>query len=128
MFYENLNGLNYRNSVVSNGQLSQQASVSVEYDSTLAPDQQIAVFPKQIADLSQFSASDVSLVDPHFRFPYVLQASLQIEREVLPETVITAGTTWTHGVHLISSSAYVLNSIHPSGPPFIPSVPRGRRM
>ena len=36
-FYENLNGLNYRNSVISNGLLSQQASVSLDYDPTLAP-------------------------------------------------------------------------------------------
>ena len=115
MFYENLNGLNYRNAVVSNGLLSQQASVSLAYDSSLSPDLQIAVFPRQITDLSQFSAPDISLVDPHFRFPYVLQGSLQIEREILPETVITVGTTWTHGIHLISSSAFDLNLIPPSG-------------
>jgi hypothetical protein len=115
MFYENLNGLNYRNAVVSNGLLSQQASVSLGYDSTLPPNQQIALFPHQITDPSEFSASDISLVDPHFRFPYILQGSLQIEREILPETVITAGTTWTHGVHLISSSAYDLNLNPPAG-------------
>ena len=115
IFYENLNGLNYRNAVISNGLLSQQASVSLGYDTNLAPDQQIAVFPRQITDLSQFSASDISLVDPHFRFPYILEASLQIEREILPDTVVTAGTTWTHGVHLISSSAYDLNLNLPTG-------------
>ena len=115
MFYENLNGLNYRNAVVSNGLLSQQASVSLGYNSNLLPDQQIAVFPHQITDLSQFSASDISLVDSHFRFPYILQGSLQIEREVLPETVVTVGTTWTHGIHLISSSAFDLNLNPPTG-------------
>jgi hypothetical protein len=115
MFYENLNGLNYRNAVVSNGLLSQQASVSLGYNTNLPPDQQIAVFPQQITDLSQFSASDISLVDSHFRFPYILQGSLQIEREILPETVITVGTTWTHGVHLISSSAFDLNLNPPTG-------------
>ncbi len=115
MFYENLNGLNYRNAVVSNGLLSQQASVSLGYDSNLSPDQQIAVFPHQITDLSKFSAPDISLVDPHFRFPYILQGSLQIEREILPETVVTVGTTWTHGIHLISSSAFDLNLNSPSG-------------
>ena len=115
MFYENLNGLNYRNAVVSNGLLSQQASVSLNYDPNVAPNQQIAVFPHQITDVSQFSASDISLVDPHFRFPYILQGSLQIEREILPETVITVGTTWTHGIHLISSSAYDLNLNRPTG-------------
>ncbi|MBZ5658344.1 MAG: TonB-dependent receptor, partial [Acidobacteriia bacterium] len=115
MFYENLNGLNYRNAVVSNGLLSQQASVSLDYDPNLAPNQQIATFPNQITDLSQFSAPDISLVDPHFRFPYILQGSLQIEREILRDTVVTVGTTWTHGVHLIASSAYDLNLNAPIG-------------
>jgi hypothetical protein len=115
MFYENLNGLNYRNAVVSNGLLSQQASVSLDYDPSVAPNRQIATFPTQITDLSQFSAPDISLVDPHYRFPYILQGSLQIEREILRDTVVTIGTTWTHGVHLIASSAYDLNLNPPTG-------------
>jgi hypothetical protein len=115
MFYENLNGLNYRNAVVSNGLLSQQASVSLDYDPGLAPNQQIATFPHQITDPSQFSAPDISLVDPHFRFPYILQGSLQVEREILRDTVVTVGTAWTHGVHLIASSAYDLNLNPPTG-------------
>jgi hypothetical protein len=115
MFYENLNGLNYRNAVVSNGLLSQQASVTLEYDPNLAPNQQVAVFPNQIKDNSRFSAPDISLVDPHFRFPYILQGGLQIEREILRDTVLTLGTTWTHGVHLIASSAYDLNLNRPTG-------------
>jgi hypothetical protein len=114
-FYENFNGLNYRNSVVSNGLLSQQASVSLNYDPNLLPNQQQAIFPNQVSDPSLFSASDISLVDPHFHFPYILQGSLQIEREILPDTVLTVGTSWTHGVHLISSSAYDLNLNTPSG-------------
>jgi hypothetical protein len=115
MFYENLNGLNYRNSVVSNGLLTQQASATMGYDSSLAPNQQPTVFPNQISDPSLFSAPDISLVDSHFRFPYILQGSLQIEREVAPDTVITLGTTWTHGVHLIASSAYDMNLLPPVG-------------
>ena len=115
MFYENFNGLNYRNSVVSNGRLSQQASVLLNYDQTLAPNQQLATFPNQVSDPSLFSAPDISLVDPHFHIPYILQASLQIEREILPDTVVTVGTTWTHGVHLASSSAYDMNLIQPTG-------------
>ena len=115
MFYENFNGLNYRNAVVSNGLLSQQASVSLPYDPNRAPNRQIAVFPNQISDPSLFSASDISLVDPHFRFPYILQGSLQMEREILRDTVVTVGTTWTHGVHLIASSAYDLNLNPPTG-------------
>jgi hypothetical protein len=117
MFYENFNGLNYRNAVVSNGLLSQQASVSYNYggNGSLVANQQTAVFPNQITDPSQFSAADISLVDSHFRFPYIVQGSLQIEREVLADTVVTVGTTWTHGVHLIASSAYDLNLNPPTG-------------
>ncbi len=114
-FYENLNGLNYRNSVVSNGLLSQQASVSLNYDPSLAPNQQLAVFPSQVSDPSLFSASDISLVAPNFKFAYILQGSLQIEREILPETVVTVGTSWTHGVNLEASSAYDLNLNPPVG-------------
>jgi hypothetical protein len=117
MFYENFNGLNYRNSVISNGTLSQQASVTYVYgaNGSQIPNQQTAVFPHQIADPSQFSASNISLADPNFRFPYILQGSLQIEREILRDTDITVGTTWTHGVHLASSSAYDLNLNPPTG-------------
>ncbi|MBI3475110.1 MAG: TonB-dependent receptor [Acidobacteria bacterium] len=115
MFYENLNGLNYRNSVVSNGLLSQQASVNLAYNGDLTPQDQVAVFPNQVTDPSLFSAADISLIDPHFRFPSILQSSLQIEREIFPDTVLTVGTTWTHGVHLIASSAYDLNLIPPTG-------------
>jgi hypothetical protein len=115
LFYENLNGLNYRNAVVSNGLLSQQASANIEYDPSLAPNQQLTTFPNQVSNPNLFSAPDISLVDPHFRFPYILQGSLQIEREILPDTVVTVGTTWTHGVHLIASSAYDLNLVRPSG-------------
>jgi hypothetical protein len=115
MFYEDFNGLNYRNSVISNGLLSQQASVSLDYDPTVAPDRQLAVFPNQVSNPALFSAPDISLVDPHFRVPYVLQGSLQFERELLPDTVVMVGTTWTHGVHLIASSAYDLNLQLPTG-------------
>jgi len=114
-FYENLNGLNYRNSVISNGLLSQQASVSLDYDPTLSPIQQQAVFPNQVSDPALFSAPDISLVAPNFKFAYILQGSLQIEREILPDTVLTVGTTWTHGVNLESSSAYDLNLNSPAG-------------
>jgi hypothetical protein len=115
MFYENFNGLNYRNSVVANGLSSQQSSVSINFDGTLPPNQQLPVFPSRISDPSLFTAPNISLVDPRFRFPYVLQSSLQIEREILPQTTISVGTMWTHGVHLISSSAYDLNMMPPSG-------------
>lgn len=110
-FYTNVNGLNYRNSVVSNGLASQQSSASVSYNSTLAPNQQVPAFPTILpANSPLFSASpDISLVSPRFRAPYILQASLQIEREIFENTTVSIGAMWNHGVHLLSGSAYDLN-------------------
>jgi len=120
VFYENFNGLNYRNSVITNGVATQQSSVSVSFDPTLAPNQQAVVFPDRLSSDRVFNGSgstlpNISLVDPSFRDPEVLQASLQIEREILPETVFSIGAMWTHGIHLISSSAYDLNLEPPKG-------------
>ena len=109
-FYSNMNGLNYRNAVVSNGLSSQQSSVNASYTSG-PPNQQLPTFPAILPGNSPlFQASpDISLVSPQFRAPYILQGSLQIEREILPETTLTVGTMWNHGVHLLSGSAYDLN-------------------
>jgi hypothetical protein len=110
-FYTNLNGLNYRNAVVSNGLASQQSSVSQIADSSVGGNQQLPVFPNILpANSPLFVASpDISLVSPQFRAPYVLQSSLQIERELTRNTMFSVGTMWTHGVHLISGSAYDAN-------------------
>jgi len=109
-FYTNMNGLNYRNAVVSNGLASQQSSASVTYGAGL-PNYQLPTFPNILpANSPLFAASpDISLVSPQFRAPYVLQASLQIEREIFEDTTLTIGTMWNHGVHLLSGSAYDLN-------------------
>ncbi len=109
-FYTNMNGLNYRNAVVSNGLPSQQSSASVSYGAG-APNQQVPTFPNILPAISPlFAASpDISLVSPQFRVPYILQASLQIEREIFENTTLTIGTMWNHGVHLLSGSAYDLN-------------------
>ena len=107
LFYTNMNGLNYRNAVASNGLASQQTSASVGY-SAGPPDQQVPTFPNILpANSPLFSASeDISLVSPQFRVPYIEQASLQIEREIFENTTLTIGTMWNHGVHILSGSAY----------------------
>ena len=109
-FFSNMNGLNYRNAVVSNGLASQQSSSSISYGSG-APNQQTPTFPNVLPSNSPlFSASeDISLVSPQFRVPYVLEASLQIEREIFENTTLRVGTIWNRGVHLLSGSAYDLN-------------------
>jgi hypothetical protein len=116
MFYEILNGINYESSVISNGLPSQQSSAFVPFNSSLAPNQQSPVFPNVVNNASLFAPStNVSIVSPGFRTPYVLQGSFQIEQQVLPNTTVSLGTTWTHGVHLIASSAYDLNLMRPTG-------------
>jgi hypothetical protein len=109
-FYTNMNGLNYRNAVVSNGLASQQSSVNASYTAG-APNRQLPTFPNILPGNSPlFQASpDISLISPQFRVPYILQASLQIEREILENTTLSIGTMWNHGVHLLSGSAYDLN-------------------
>jgi hypothetical protein len=116
MFYTNMNGLNYRNAVISNGLESQQFSVSVSPTSA-PPNQQAPTFPNILsANSSAIQAPlDISLVSPQFRAPYILQASLQIEREIAENTTLTIGTMWNHGVHILSGSAYDLNLAPLSG-------------
>jgi hypothetical protein len=120
-FFSNMNGLNYRNAVVSNGLASQQSTVNASFNPNIAPNEQTPsvgpggviygpTFPSAVTNPALFEASpDISLVSPNFRVPYVLQASLQIQREILPNTSLSIGTMWTHGVHLLSGSAYDLN-------------------
>ena len=109
MFYTNMNGLNYRNAVISNGLTSQQYSLSIS-PSGAPPNQQVPTFPNILsANSSPLQAPDISFVSPNFRAPYILQASLQIEREIAQNTTVAVGTTFNHGVHIISGSAYDLN-------------------
>jgi hypothetical protein len=110
MFYTNMNGLNYRNAVISNGLASQQSEVNASYTSG-PPNQQAPTFPSILSSNSPlFAASpDISLISPQFRAPYILQASLQIEREIFQNTTLSIGTMWNHGVHILSGSAYDLN-------------------
>jgi hypothetical protein len=109
MFYTNMNGLNYRNAVISNGLESQQYSLSIN-PSSAAPNQQEPTFPNILpANSTPLQAPDISLVSPSFRAPYILQASLQIEREIAENTTFSIGTMFNHGVHIISGSAYDAN-------------------
>lgn len=116
MFREILDGINYETSVISNGLASQQATTFHFFDSTLSPNQQTPIFPGSLANTTNFGASsNLSIVDPGFRVPYILESNLEIQREVLPNTTISVGTMWTHGVHLIASSAYDKNLMPPTG-------------
>jgi len=116
IFREILDGINYESSVIANGLASQQATTFVPFNSALAPNQQTPVFPNSLTNTSSFGAgSNLSIVDPSFRIPYVLESSLEIQRELISNTTITVGTMWTHGVHLLASSAYDKNLVPPTG-------------
>ena len=108
-FYTNMNGLNYRNAVISNGLESQQYSLNITPTSA-PPNQQVPTFPNILtANSAPLQTPDISLVAPNFRAPYILQASLQIQREIAENTTLTIGTMFNHGVHILSGTAYDLN-------------------
>jgi hypothetical protein len=116
IFREILDGINYENSVISNGLPSQQLTTFVPFNSALAPSQQTPVFPAALTDTSSFGAgSNLTIVDPGFRIPYVIESSLEIQHEFMANTTVTVGTMWTHGVHLLASTAYDKNLIAPAG-------------
>ena len=112
-FYQNMNGLNYRNAVISNGLASQQTEASSSYTSGAPnnPQTTYPVFPMvlQPNDPLFGASTDISLISPQFRVPYILQSSLQIERELDENTTLSIGTMWSHAIHIISGSAYDAN-------------------
>lgn len=116
MFYNILDGINYEDSVISNGLASQQSSLAASFNKILPPNAQSPVFPATITNTGLFGASpNVAIVDPGFHTPYVLESNLQVEHEFSRNTTVSIGTVWTHGVHLIASSAADLNLFPPAG-------------
>ncbi len=115
LFYTNMNGLNYRNAVISNGLASQQVEANSSYNLRQRAGQSSTNLPSvsqrffKPNDPLFAASSDISLVSPQFRVPYIEQASLQIEREISENTTLTIGTMWNHGVHMISGTAYDAN-------------------
>src|SRR5487761_528349 len=117
LFREILDGINYENSVISNGLATQQASTFVPcFSGCAVPNQRTPVFPNFFASTSSFGASsNISIVDPGFQVPYIIESSLEVEQQLAPSTTLTVGTMWTHGVHLLASSAYDKNLIPTTG-------------
>jgi hypothetical protein len=116
VFREILDGINYESSTISNGLASQQESTFVGFDKTLPPNQQSLVFPNSLTNTSSFFASsNLTIVDPGFRIPYILEANLEIQRQLFSNTTISVGSMWTHGVHLLASTAYDKNLKPPTG-------------
>jgi hypothetical protein len=53
------------------------------------------------ADLTGHLTSDVSAFSPAFQTPYVMQASLSVEREVARKLAVSGSYLYVHGEHLI---------------------------
>jgi hypothetical protein len=117
IFREIFDAINYENSVTGNGLPTRMASTYLRYDSTSAPNAQEPSFPNALPSNSPVfsSASNLSLVSPSFQTPYVQEASLEIQRALMRNTSLTVGTMWTHGTHLIASTAYDMNLCPPQG-------------
>jgi len=115
VFHEQLNGVNYENSIVTNGSTAYKTNALALFDPTQPANRQSPVFPNVLNSLTPAPSFNISLVDPAFRTPYVLAASAEIQQRLGANTALNVGTMWTHGIHLISSSAYDLNLKPPSG-------------
>jgi hypothetical protein len=115
VFREVLNGVNYLNSVIGNGSTTHRTEALALFDLAQPANQQSPTFPNVLTDVAPVSASNISLVHPDFRTPYVLSASLEIQQRLGADTTLSVGTMWTHGIHLISSTAYDLNLKPPPG-------------
>lgn len=115
IFYELFTGLNYEISTTRNGLLSGTAGATF-FPSGPTPNAEVPTFPANLPAREVIEGvADVSLIDPSFKTPYVMSASMEVEREILPYTTVTVGTLWTHAVHQISSTAYDLNLFPPAG-------------
>jgi hypothetical protein len=108
---------NYITSTTSNGLASLRSSLSLNYNSALAPNAQSLIFPNILPTTSAlFAASpNVTVIAPGFKDPSTDQASLQVEQQLASSFTVTVGSIWTHSEHLISSSYYDLNQIRPTG-------------
>lgn len=119
LFREILDGINYENSTISNGLPSRQATTSIfcfRFASCPVPNARTPIFPNFFSSTSSFGgSSNISIVDPGLKIPYIIESSLEIQREIFANTTISVGTMWTHGVHLIASSAYDKNLVPPTG-------------
>jgi hypothetical protein len=118
IYYEIFVGGNYQNSTQANGVASQQAGAQLfDFSSTSVASEQAVAFPGALPNTSSAFGAGTNIVTiaPGYKTPSVVNASLQIEQEVAPHTILTVGSMWSHGMHLTSSTAYDLNQNAPTG-------------
>jgi hypothetical protein len=117
LYYALVTGANYQNSTQANGVDQSSLELTNTGNPNQVPVQQTVVFPNSLpANNHLFTAgTNIAVIAPGFKDPSVTNASIQLEREVLNRTQVSAGTMWSHGVHLTSSTADDLNLLAPAG-------------
>jgi hypothetical protein len=116
IYYEIFVGGNYQNSTQANG-VSQTGAELFDFSSATVASQQPVAFPGALPSSNSAFAAGTNIVTiaPGYKTPSVINASLQIDQEIAPHTILTVGSMWSHGMHLTSSTAYDLNQNAPTG-------------
>ena len=118
IYYEIFVGANYQSSTQANGVKSDQTNAQLlDFSSTTAAVDQAVVFPGHLpSDSDAFGGgTNIVTIAPGYQTPSVVNASLQIDQEIAPHTILTLGSMWSHGMHITSSTAYDLNQNAPTG-------------
>ncbi len=116
IYYEIFVGGNYQNSTQANG-VSQSGAELFDFSNTSTGTSLPVSFPGALPSTSADFGSGTNIVTiaPNYKTPSVVNASLQIDQEIAPHTILTLGSMWSHGMHLTSSTAYDLNQNAPTG-------------
>jgi hypothetical protein len=116
LYYEIFVGGNYQNSTQQNG-VSQVGLELFDFSTATVAANQSPSYPNALAASNPNFAGggNIVTVATNYKTPSVVNASLQIDREIAPHTTLTLGSLWSHGMHLTSSSAYDENLEAPTG-------------
>ena len=116
LYYEIFVGGNYQNSTQTDG-VSQTSLSLFDFSTASVAAQQAVVFPGTLpASYSGFSGgTNITTIASNYKTPSVVNASLQVDQEIAPHTILTVGSLWSHGMHLTASTAYDLNLRPPTG-------------
>ena len=116
IYYEIFVGGNYQNSTQANG-VSQTSLNLTDFSTATIPSQQTPSYPAALPSTSPAfaSGSDIVTIASNYKTPSVINSSFQIDQEIAPQTTVTVGSLWSHGMHITSSTAYDLNLNLPTG-------------
>ncbi len=116
LYYEIFVGGNYQNSTQANG-VSQTSLSLTDFSADTIASAQSPSYPAALPSTSPDfgSGTNIATIAPNYKTPSVINSSLQVDQQVAPQTTLTVGTLWSHGMHITSSTAYDLNLNLPTG-------------